>query len=91
MDEQQQLRETLEKLRAELEKHQPVDPESRDLLRRLQKDIQNTLEGSGEEQAAHYHSLRGRLTTALDRLENSHPQLTLAIGRVLDNLAAIGL
>ena len=91
MDEQQQLHDKLEQLHAELGKNQPADPDSRAVLDPLQKDVHNLLQSPAGDRTAQYHSLRGRLNAALEHLEDSHPQLTLAIGQVLDNLAAIGI
>lgn len=86
-----QLRETLEELHAELERTRSVDEESRQKLQHLMNDIQAILDTSGEVPAHHYESLGDRLRESLEHFEDSHPRLTLSIGKVLDNLAAIGL
>ena len=81
-----QLRDILERLHRELEQTQVVDAESRDLLRRLQNDIQAVLKDSNASTRA---SLRARLGVAAERFEDSHPNLTLMIQQVLDHLAQV--
>ena len=80
-----QLEEKLVQLRAKLEETKPVDDESRELLEHLKSDIQTVL----KEPNAAPDSLRQRLGTALEKFEDSHADLTLAIMQVLDNLAEV--
>ena len=91
MTEPTELHETLHKLHGELQQTKPVDAKSRDLLHHLMNDIKAVLDQPGNPHPEQYHSLRGRLEATLEHVEEDHPQLTLAIGAVLDNLAAIGL
>ena len=86
-EEQQRLCEALERLHAELEKTRVVDAESRRLLMHLQSDIEAALQQ--EPCAPSPGPLRSRLDQALAHFEDSHPQLTLAIQQVLDNLASV--
>ena len=81
-----ELREALERLHAELEQTRMVDPESRQLLRHLQGDIQTVLRSPTEASRA---SLTARLDAAVAQFEESHPNLTLTIKQVLDNLAQV--
>ncbi len=80
------LHDTLERLHDELEHARTIDPESRQLLLHLQGDIQALLREPG---AASSASLRARLDTAVARLEDSYPDLTLALKEVLDHLAEV--
>lgn len=82
------LRPLLETLRAELQRTGDLDDASRDLLRSVEDEIQHALERSGE---AHPESFTDRLRETLDRFEESHPALTEAVGRVLDQLAKMGI
>jgi ElaB/YqjD/DUF883 family membrane-anchored ribosome-binding protein len=91
MHEQRQLHHTLQKLHDELENTQTVDERSRELMQDLRGHIQQVLQNPSEHEPAHYHSLRSRLEATLEHVEDQHPQLTLAIGQVLNNLAAIGI
>ena len=86
-----QLNDRLQRLNEELDRTQVSDAASQDKIRSLQSDIQTVLDPNVETQPHHYASLREQLTDALDHFEDSHAQLTLAIGEVLENLAAIGL
>lgn len=81
-----QLREALERLHAELEQTKTVDPEARQLLQHLQNDIQAVLR---KPNASSWASLGRRLDDAVARLEETHPDLTLTIKQVLDNLAGV--
>jgi ElaB/YqjD/DUF883 family membrane-anchored ribosome-binding protein len=85
------LRETLEQLHGELQQTKAVDASSRELLKHLMKDIQDVLDDSSADSQKKYEPLTRRLQESVAHLEDSHPRLTLTIGRVLDNLAAIGL
>lgn len=76
----------LEELHSELGRTHSIDPESRQLLEQLQNDIQAVLKQSTAENHA---SLVGRLTMAVNHLEESHPALTKTIKNILDNLASI--
>lgn len=85
--EQQRLCEALEQLHAELEKRQVIDADSRLLLKHLQSDIEAALK---EQPCAPAPGpLRSRLDEVLAQIEEAHPQLTLAIQQVLDNLASV--
>lgn len=86
MPEQNPLRDTLQNLHTELQQAQPADDKSREVINNLTQDVQGALANPDQ-----HHTLRGRLEDSIDHLEENHPQLTLAIGAVLDNLAAIGL
>lgn len=81
-----QLRRALEQLHAELEQTRTMDPESRQLLLHLQADIQAALT---EPSAAANATLGRRLDVAVAHFEESHPDLTLTIKQVLDNLACV--
>ena len=83
------LHEKLEQLHRELEHTQSVDESDREYLQHLMRDIQAILGESGRDKSSHYPSLTRRLTEAVGRLEESHPQLTLTIGQVLDHLAQV--
>ena len=80
------LQQELEQLHAELGRTQAVDTESRQLLEQLQSDIQAVLKQSNTESHA---SLVERLNAAVTQFEESHPDLTLTIKQLLDNLASI--
>jgi len=86
MDEK--FRQSLEQLHTELEQTQPMDPETRQLLEHLMKDIQSALQDSTGSQHR-YTALSQRLTDSVKRLEESHPNLVLSIGQVLDHLANV--
>ena len=86
MSEPNPLHETLQNLHTELQQAQPASEQSRTVIAGLAQDVQGALANPGQ-----HDTLRGRLEDAVEHLEEEHPRLTLAIGAVLDNLAAIGL
>ena len=79
----------LQRLRDELQRTDTVDAGSRELLRDVMIDIRALLERSGAEPPA--DSLANRLREAVSEFEESHPQLTEAVGRVVDALAKMGI
>jgi len=91
MADEQQLNEQLQQLHTELDKTEVADEASREKIQGLRDSIQPILDPNVETQPHHYHSLRERLSDAIDHFELTHPQLTLTLGEVLNNLAAIGL
>ena len=87
--ENQNLRQALEQLHAELQRTDSTDPKTRELLQHLINDIQNVLQDTRTESPPRYDDLRQPLADSVKRLEDSHPSLVLTIGRVLDNLARV--
>jgi hypothetical protein len=68
-----------------------VDPESRELLVALARDIEALLERTEPGGADDEPPLVERLRAATERFEESHPALTEAIGRIADQLARLGI
>ena len=83
-----ELERRLEELHAELARTQSVDPKSRELLADVQRDIESVLARSDEPARG---SLRARLEAAIEHFETSHPDLTATMGRVMDQLANMGI
>jgi hypothetical protein len=92
---QQQLRDTLARLHAELEQTDALDDNTRNTLQHLMRDIQALLEREGqetaEESAGRYNSLTGRLRAAVAEFEASHPNLTASMERAIDALVQMGV
>ena len=89
MDEQQ-LHEKLEQLHAELDRMECPDSNQREILQKVASDIQDML-ARQEEGAEHYGGLGERLKEAVAQLEASHPEATLRIRQVIDQLAYMGI
>ena len=83
-----ELARRLAELQAELERTQSVDPRARELLEQVRRNIEAVLERSDE---AGHGSLRARLEAAIEHFETSHPVLTATMGRVMDQLANLGI
>lgn len=82
------LREILDELHRALESAPEIGDEGRSALRQAAEDIREALEEPSGEQA---ESLKEQLTNALERFEESHPQLTALVGRIADALSDIGV
>jgi hypothetical protein len=90
----QQLRQKLEELHAAVHGAEAVDPAARELLREIVGDIEELLERSERAEPSgerHGESLVERLREAVGRFEETHPTLTEAAGRVIDQLAKMGI
>ena len=83
-----ELARRLAELQAELARTQSFDPKSRELLEHVQRNIESVLERSDESEQG---SLRARLEAAIEHFEASHPVLTATMGRVMDQLANLGI
>lgn len=80
------LRTLLAELQAELSRTEAVDDRSRELLRDVDTEIRAALE-----RADGHESLGERLRETVERFEGTHPQLSEAVGRVLDALVKMGI
>ena len=83
-----ELEQRLEELQAELARTQNLDPDSLDLLAEVRREIESVLARSEEPDPS---SLRGRLEAAISHFEKSHPVLADTMGRVIDQLANLGI
>ena len=90
MDEQQ-LRDKLLELHNELAKTETLDDNTRTVLAKLSKEIQEVLDRPGAAGDSHYGPLTGRLRGSLTHFESSHPSLTSAMERAIDALVQMGV
>lgn len=88
---QEQLRERLEHLQAELQQVRAVDDDSRKALAHLVADVQALLDGTGEDAPPRDLPLADRLQEGIQQFQGTHPTLTLAMERVLDTLSQTGI
>lgn len=86
-----ELNESLRKLRAELESIEPEDDLARDNLKRLDGEIHRILQTSGDGPPDHGHGLRESLENSMVYYQASHPTLTALMGRVLKALSDMGI
>jgi hypothetical protein len=86
----QQFHKKLEQLHAELNQVECPDNNQREILQKVASDIQDLL-ARQEEGAQHYRSLGERLKEAVAQLEASHPEATLRMRQVIDQLAYMGI
>ena len=87
---ERELRDTLETLRRELRTSRELDPEARHLLTELAGDLDALLDQEEAEREPG-GPLAERLREATERFEESHPELTLVVGRLADLLANLGI
>jgi hypothetical protein len=87
----QRLLETLEDLRSELAESESVDSDTIAQLEDAVSDLQHELERRGSKSAGNVAPASKGLKDALLSFEAEHPQLSAAIGKVADALAAMGI
>jgi hypothetical protein len=87
----QELRELIEKLHAEIQNTHTVDKKGQKLLFHLESDIRELLERTGEMGAPVHPSTLRRLEEGLDHFEVTHPALTIILSRVLEALSNVGI
>jgi len=90
MDKQQQLREQLEKLHAELQEVEFLNDDDRALLQNLARDVREVLNRE-DERAEHYRGLGERLNETVAQIEASHPRITLLMRQIIDQLSFMGI
>ncbi|HED65351.1 MAG TPA: DUF4404 family protein [Planctomycetes bacterium] len=83
-----QLRETVAKLREELDADQGLSEERAARLRAIVADIEGLLE---KREASENDSLPVRLAEAASDFETSHPRLTSVLGQIADALSRMGI
>ena len=86
----QQLHEKLEQLHAALDGVEGADSDQREILQKVASDIQDLL-ARQEEEAERYRHLGERLKEAVAQLEATHPEATLRMRQVIDQLAFMGI
>ena len=86
----QELHEKLERLHAELNRAESSDTNQREILQQVVTDIQKMLARQGET-TEQYRGLRERLKEAVAQLEASHPEATLRMRQVIDQLSYMGI
>jgi predicted RNase H-like nuclease (RuvC/YqgF family) len=83
------LKDSLKKLRREIEKIEGVDNQSREKLDRLLRSIQLKLEHPQD--ARHHQHLIEQLDDAIDHFEVSHADLTAIMNRIMVTLGNLGI
>lgn len=81
------LNQALNAVHRELESADDLDPVEVEKLRQTVRDIQVVLKRQNEE----VPSIRHRLSESASHFEQSHPRLTLTIGRIADMLQQMGI
>ncbi len=89
----QRLNESLEQLHDELARTGSIDAESRQALEHVMSDIHAALErtDAADEAKTGDDSLLEQLRSATRSFEESHPNLTAAVGRLADALSNMGI
>jgi uncharacterized protein DUF4404 len=89
--EKQRLLQTLADLRAEVANAESVDPETAALLESAIRDLQSELDKRGIKQPIDIAPASSGFKDFLLKFESEHPQLSVAVGKVADALAAMGI
>ena len=86
----QQLHEKLKLLHDELDQVEVPESNQREILKKVAREIQDML-ARQEEGTEHYGGLGERLREAVAQIEASHPEATLRMRQVIDQLAYMGI
>lgn len=89
--EKQKLLQTLAELRAQVAQVDSVDPETAEALESAIRDLQNELDKRGAKPSDDIEPASSGLKDVLLKFESEHPQLSVAVGKVADALAAMGI
>lgn len=99
----QQLRESIRHLREELASGDPLSRDERERLERVLGEVSNVLAGEGAGEGAgepaesdeSEESWSGLdlddLSSLVDRFEDTHPNLSVVLGRIADALSQLGI
>lgn len=87
----QQLQQSLQELRAELEQGQTMDSSARLNLLKTMEDIENAIEENDELHNDQTQTLLDQLKESVWQFEKSHPTLTMIVGKVMDDLGRMGI
>jgi hypothetical protein len=87
----QQLREQLERLDADIKQTQSVDEAGRTILHELQQDVQDLLARSGESSGLQQRDVTERLREGIQHFEVTHPALAAVMEEVVNMLSAMGI
>jgi uncharacterized protein YukE len=90
-DQNDQLRDHLEQLDAELKRTQAADDNQRQHLEAMQGQVQSVLASPGGASPEDHRSLQQRLTEGLQHFEATHQALTGLIEQALNTLSAMGI
>jgi hypothetical protein len=85
----QTLKRNLDRLHDELRSTRPLDPETREMLETVARDIERTLQG--EHDADSVRERLDRLERAALRFEAEHPAFSSILSEITDALAKIGV
>jgi hypothetical protein len=87
----QQLAKSLEQLHDQLSRVEQVDSETLARIRTLNDDIDRLLEEGGLDAGSESGPVSSGFRDLVLKFEAEHPQLSVALGRVADALAAMGI
>jgi hypothetical protein len=83
---EENLRQLLAQVHAHLGQSGSIDPQSRELLRTVMRDIERALGGAGAAPTA-----PASLESLAVRFEADHPQLAEALRQIIDSLSKAGI
>jgi len=86
----EKLRDTVKQLKNEIDRGAPLGPDQRNVLSDALSEIETLLESEDVEDPDS-STLVAKLREAEAHFEESHPNLTIAVGAVADALAKLGI
>jgi len=88
MSSNEELKASLTELRAALAAGKPLNDKQRATLESVLNDVGSLLEGEGDHE---HESVADQLREAAQHFEESHPDLTLAVGSLANVLSRMGI
>lgn len=88
---EESLRALVAGLRSELARARDLDPDAREALHGLAREVEAALQGQTAGSRASEPALRDRLGDWVTELEASHPNLSRTVGNLVDTLAFYNL
>jgi hypothetical protein len=85
------LVETLQQLHAELSNRESVEPDTLALMRTVTEDIDRLTDQEAEAEIDDSDPVSSGLRNLVLKFEADHPKLSIAVGKVADALAAMGI
>ena len=77
-------------LHEELSSSSTVDDQTRALLHKLTRDIEN-IDNNGDSAAGQTESIANQMEETAVKFETDHPKLSMALGEIVDVLGKLGI
>lgn len=87
----QELHNHLQQLHNELQNVASLADEDKELLQKIESDIQSLLNAKDADLSPRYSRVNEGLRAGIERFEANHPDLTMTMGQIAEILAKMGI